>query len=56
MSDNFSAMFTSMNASLQRMEEKIAGVATDVQKLKKDPKRVAQPLGTGSSGQVHSTP
>jgi len=45
-----------MNASLQRMEEKIAGVAADMEKLKKDLQRTAQLLGTGSSGQVHSTP
>jgi len=56
MSDDFSAIFASMNVSLQRMEEKIAGVSMDVEKLKKDPQRAAQLLGIGSSGQVHSTP
>ena len=55
MSEDFSAMFASMTASLQRMEEKIAGVAEDVENLK-NPHRAAQPPGTGSSGVVHSTP
>jgi len=48
MSDDFSAMFTSLNASLQRMEEKIAGVAADMDKLKKDPKGRHSHLGLGT--------
>jgi len=43
-----------MTASLQRMEEKIAGVAKDMENLK-NPHGAAQLPGTGSSGVVHST-
>ena len=53
MSDDISSMFASMKESLQRMEEKIAGVAADVENLKKNPQKAAQPPGAGNSGSVH---
>ena len=56
MSDDISSMFASMKESLQRMEEKIAGVAADVENLKKNPQKAAQPPGAGNSGSVQSTP
>jgi len=34
MSEDFSAIFASMTASLQRMEEKIAGIVEDMENLK----------------------
>jgi len=41
-----------MKESLQRMEEKIAGVVVDMENFKMNPQRVP---GAGRSGLVHST-